>query len=158
MGGGSGGGGARVRKVLGRHRFHEPSMSAASDANSSEVPRLCTAAHAESGSHARSGFSFSDVVACLVISHCTSLAVSSPCPMSTFIASCVEKMMRCRSKRPRVTKVKSVYVMESCRLATRPLRSSACSALSIALLKMKEKAASEYWYMWSIRFIWFIRK
>mmetsp|Transcript_15810 Transcript_15810/g.26917 ORF Transcript_15810/g.26917 Transcript_15810/m.26917 type:complete len:201 (+) Transcript_15810:1796-2398(+) len=124
-------------------RFQLPSMSAGRLAKSSMTLSACTAPHAESGSHEPCGFSFSfDRGAAMSMS--SSAGLSSPDSIATLIASCVEKMSLCRSNSPRVTKAKSVKVIDSCSETTRSLSVSAAGALSRALLNMKLNAASEY--------------
>ena len=94
-------------------RFQLPSMSAGSVAKSSITARACTLPQQGSGSQAGCGFSFSLLRGFWMSMSRSSIdssgsPLSSSRPRQTLIASCVEKMMRCRSKRPRVTKAKTV--------------------------------------------------
>mmetsp|Transcript_40202 Transcript_40202/g.99643 ORF Transcript_40202/g.99643 Transcript_40202/m.99643 type:complete len:215 (+) Transcript_40202:1941-2585(+) len=138
-------------------RFQEPSTSAGSVAKSSITEMATTEPQAESGSQEPTGFSLELSFGAKSNTSSSAGDISLFC-IATFIASCVEKMSRCRSKRPRVTNAKSDIVIESCRQATRALSVSAGVAFARALLKMKLNAASEYWYMWSMTLSWFIKK
>mmetsp|Transcript_25449 Transcript_25449/g.58880 ORF Transcript_25449/g.58880 Transcript_25449/m.58880 type:complete len:343 (+) Transcript_25449:1627-2655(+) len=140
------------------HRFHEPSTSCGRLAKASCDESATTENHAASSSHTEHGFSRSRFLGALM-SKSISSCKSSPELCSTFIVSRQLKMRRWRSKRPRVTYEKMVYCTESSSVLQRTLSpSSVASALLSALEKMKLKAPSENWYMWSITFSWLSRK